>query len=230
MIELDRSLFADPPARDDRFEIKQVWSEMHNMWDDEGKMLVEFMHRQMNEEVNGLEIAARNLTDFPDAPWELRLAIARQCWDESRHVNAFRRCFETRGGRVGEYPILNFEFRMITAIPTLIGRLAVQNRSFEAAGIQAIREALEHADRYDPDVAALLDAQLADEIQHVRYGNRWVEELIARDPRNAIDVVRGVSQANRAFPMIAGDAAIHLNLDDQIKREVGLIDPIPAQT
>ena len=91
MIELDRSLFADPPQRDDRFEIKQVWSEMHNMWDDEGKMLVEFMHRQMNEEVNGLEIADRNLTDFPDAPWELRLAIARQCWDESRHVQIYEK-------------------------------------------------------------------------------------------------------------------------------------------
>ena len=28
----------------------------------------------MNEEVNSLEISARNLADFPDADWELRLA------------------------------------------------------------------------------------------------------------------------------------------------------------
>ena len=55
---------------------------------------LEFLHRQMNEEVNGLEISARNLADFPDADWELRLAMARQCWDEARHVVMFRRCFE----------------------------------------------------------------------------------------------------------------------------------------
>ncbi len=223
MTELDPQLFTEPPARDERFEIKQTWSEMTNMWADDGTMLIEFMHRQMNEEVNGLEIAARNLTDFPDAPWELRLAIARQCWDESRHVNAFRRCFEARGGEIGMFPVMNFEYRMIMAIPSLIGRLAVQNRSFEAAGIQAIREAIEHA-QHDPDVAALLDAQLADEIQHVRYANRWIESLIRSNPRYALDVVRAVAQANRAFPMIAGEAAMHLELDDQIRTEAGFAD------
>ena len=34
----------------------------------------EFLHRQMNEEINGLEMTARNIADFPDAPWELRIA------------------------------------------------------------------------------------------------------------------------------------------------------------
>lgn len=121
MTSLDAELFADPPARDDRFDVKQVWSEMENIYDDDGKMLVEFMHRQMNEEVNGLEIAARNLTDYPDAPWELRMAIARQCWDEARHVEMYKRCFQRRGGTIGQFPVLNFEYRMITRIPTLIG-------------------------------------------------------------------------------------------------------------
>ena len=59
---------------------------MANFPEDHPEHLPEFLHRQMNEEVNSLEIAARNLADFPDADWELRLAIARQCWDEARHV------------------------------------------------------------------------------------------------------------------------------------------------
>jgi uncharacterized ferritin-like protein (DUF455 family) len=219
-MNVDPRLFADPPARDARFEVRDLWSEMENIWDDDGRMLVEFLHRQMNEEVNGLEIAARNLSDFPDADWDLRLAIARQCWDEARHVEAFRRLFERRGGVVGEYPVLNFEYRMAMAISTLIGRLAVQNRSFEAAGIQAIQDALRRTT--ETDLRELLDAQLADEIQHVRYGNHWVAELVRRDPRQAIDVVRAVTQANEAFRMVAGDALVELTLDDDMRREVGL--------
>lgn len=218
----DRRLFADPPVRDARFEVRELWSEMENIWDDDGKMLVEFLHRQMNEEVNGLEIAARNLSDFPDADWGLRLAIARQCWDEARHVEGFRRLFERRGGVVGEYPVLNFEYRMAMAIPTLIGRLAVQNRSFEAAGIQAIQDALRRTT--ETDLRQLLEAQLADEVQHVRYANRWVTDLVRRDPRQGLDVVRAVSQANEVFRMVAGDALVELTLDDDMKREVGLIE------
>ncbi len=222
---LDPNLFAEPPVRDERFRVRETWSEMENIWDDHGKMVTEFMHRQMNEEVNGLEIAARNLTDFPDTPWELRMQIARQCWDEARHVQAFRRCYESRGGVIGAHPVLNFEYRMIIKIPTLIGRLAVQNRSFEAAGIQAIRDALQRAkDGEEPDLMQLFDMQLADEMQHVRYANVWVKKLAELDRRKLLDVVRAVAQANAAFRIIAGEAIQELELDDETLREAGFAD------
>ena len=50
----------------------------------------------------------------------------------------FRRIFETRGGQVGQYPVLNFQYRIIAHIRSLVGRLAIQNRSFEAGGLDAI--------------------------------------------------------------------------------------------
>lgn len=226
MSSLDPNLFADPPARDDRFRIAETWAEMDNIYDDDGRMTREFLHRQMSEEVNGLEIAARNLTDFPDAPWELRLAIARQCWDECRHIEAFRRAFEERGGTVGDHPVLCFEYRMVTKIDSLIGRLAVQNRSFEAAGIQAIGDAIEAvAAAGERDLTILYDAQLPDEIQHVRYANKWIPELIARDRRAALDVVRAVNQANAAFRQVAGSALIEMSLSDEIRAEAGFFGP-----
>ena len=64
---------------------------MANIPPEDPRHALEFLHRQMNEEVNSLEISARNLVDFQDADWELRLAMARQCWDEARHVVMFRR-------------------------------------------------------------------------------------------------------------------------------------------
>ena len=156
MTELDPELFGDPPARDHRFEVKQVWSEMENIYDDAGRMLTEFMHRQMNEEVNGIEICARNLTDFPDAPWELRMAVARQAWDEARHVEMFRRSLESRGGRVGQFPVLNFEYRMITHIPTLIGRLAVHERlKGRGCGALLLMDALHRSLAHAAEIAAM---------------------------------------------------------------------------
>ena len=70
--------FAPSPARDGRFEVKDRWSEMVNLPEGHPDAGREFLHRQLNEELNSLEMAARNLVDFPDADWNLRLAIARK--------------------------------------------------------------------------------------------------------------------------------------------------------
>jgi uncharacterized ferritin-like protein (DUF455 family) len=219
---LDGGLFAPGPARDARFTVKERWSEMENIAPGERHQL-EFLHRQMNEEVNSLEISARNLADFPDADWPLRLEMARQCWDEARHVVMFRRCVEARGGRVGEFPVLNFQFRIITALPGLVGRLAVQNRSFEAAGIDAIQDGLGHAhDSGQGDMVELLDAQLADEMQHVRYANEWVRRIVDREgPSATFALVRSVARADEAMRQVAGDAVTVYPVAETLRREAG---------
>jgi uncharacterized ferritin-like protein (DUF455 family) len=224
-MDLDPTLFADGPARDPRFTVRDVWAEMDNMEND-ALLNKEFLHRQMNEEVNGLEIAARNLADFPDAPWELRMSMARQCWDESRHVQMFRRCYERRGGRVGEHPVLNFQYRIITRLDTLIGRLAVQNRSFEAAGIDGIQEGIATARaRGEDDLVELLEAQLADEVEHVRYANDWIKRLAEKGgPRAAFDLARSVSHANRAMAVVAGDNTVQYAVAEELRREAGFSD------
>src|SRR5262249_43188063 len=124
---LNPKLFADNPARDARFVCKDRWQELPNLPHDHPDSNLEFLTRQMNEEINAVEMAARNLVDFPDEIWELRMAIARQAADEARHAAAFRRLLEARGGRLGQFPVINFQFRIMTSIPSLIGRLAVAN-------------------------------------------------------------------------------------------------------
>jgi uncharacterized ferritin-like protein (DUF455 family) len=70
---------------------------------------------------------------------------------------------------VGQYPVLNFQYRIITQFDSLAARLAIQNRSFEAGGLDAITVGIEQA-RKDGDfeLADLYEAQIADEISHVR--------------------------------------------------------------
>jgi uncharacterized ferritin-like protein (DUF455 family) len=235
-VPLDPALFADGPARDSRFTMCDVWAEMTNLPENDGQMTPEFLHRQMNEEMNGLEIAARNLVDFPEADWDLRMAIARQAWDEARHVVAFRRCYEHRGGRVGQFPVLNFQYRIATRIDNLAGRLAVQNRSFEAAGIDAIQDGIEASRRNgQADLVELLDTQLADEVQHVRYANTWIPRLIEKQgPRATFEVVRAVAQANAALKVVAGEALTVYPVSDDLRREAGFsqaeIDTVKAGT
>ena len=222
-MSLDPRLFADPPSRDGRFIVRETWAEMTNLPAEDPRHHQEFLHRQMNEEVNGLEIAARNLVDFPDADWELRMAIARQCWDEARHIVMFRRCYERRGGRVGEYPILNFQYRITTRLPSLVGRLAVQNRSFEAAGIDAIQDGIREARAAgSEDLVELLDTQLADEVQHVRYANEWVKRLVERGGAAAtFQMVRSVSQADEAMRAVAGGALTSYPVAEDVRLEAG---------
>ena len=222
--QLNPDLFADGPLRDQRFDVKQVWSEMTNFDSSDPELTREFLHRQMNEEINGMEISARNLADFPDAPWELRMSMARQCWDEARHIEAFRACVERRGGYVGQYPVLNFQYRLITKIRSLVGRLVVQNRSFEAAGIDAIQNTITEAARHEgrTDLDELFDAQLADEVQHVRYANVWIKRLLDEGgPATLFDLTRAVASANEAMKLVAGEAAMVYPVAEDIRREAG---------
>ena len=223
---LDAKLFAANPARDARFTVKDVWLEMNNLPHDHPDVSREFLHRQLNEELNSLEIAARNLTDFPDTDWELRMEIAKQCADEARHAIAFRRLMEERGGYLGEYPVLNFQFRIITSIPSLIGRLAVANRSFEASGIDAIQDGIESKRRKDDlEFVSLFEAQLADEIQHVRFANIWIKRLIDREgPRAVMALARAVAHADAAFKVVVGQDIVKYPLAIDIRREAGFTD------
>lgn len=224
MSKLPARLFAEAPARDSRFDVEELWSEMANFHPDDPEKDVEFLHRQMNEEINSIEMCARNLVDFPDADWELRMEIARQCWDEARHAEAFRRLFEQRGGTLGQYPVLNFQFRILMKIDSLAGRLAVQNRSFEAAGIDAIQEGIGSSAK-DEAFRALFDAQLADEMQHVRYANEWIRKLIQQGgPRAVFELARAVGQANEALSIVSEGQIVFYPVAEELRREAGFTD------
>jgi uncharacterized ferritin-like protein (DUF455 family) len=200
---------------------------MDNLPANHPDMSLEFLTRQMNEELNSMEIAASNLVDFPDAPWALRMSIARQAADEARHAIAFQRLLESRGGRVGQFPVINFQYRIMMAIPSLIGRLAVANRSFEASGIDAITDGMNSEIRKDDaEFIALFDQQLADEVQHVRFANVWIKKLVAEEgPRTMMALARGIAQGDAAFKEVVGTKnMVSYPVAEDIRREAGFTD------
>ena len=61
-------------------------------------------------ELQALEAAGRTVWDFPEAPWEFKMNMARQCWDEGRHVQIFEKLMDHVGGEVGAFPESTFLF------------------------------------------------------------------------------------------------------------------------
>lgn len=225
---LDPTLFAPSPARDGRFTVAARWVECANFPDGHPLRAIEFLHRQMNEEVDSLECSAANLRDFPEAAWDLRLSLARQCADEARHAAMFRRIFEKRGGQVGQYPVLNFQYRIVAHIRSLVGRLAIQNRSFEAGGLDAIAYGIEQARQEgDEDMVALFEAQRADEISHVRFANEWINAATRQNPRSVLEIGIALAGASKAFHQVMGSEGtegVNYPADGAARQEAGFTD------
>lgn len=225
---LDPALFGDPPAREPRFQVVERWAECHNLPDGHPEKAIEFFHRQMNEELNVLENVARSLADFPEADWEVRMDLARQAADEARHVINYRRILEKRGGKVGQFPIMNFQFRILGRIPTLVGRLAVQNRTFEADGLDAVTyEVARTAREGDTDLLAMYEAQQADEVFHVRFANQHIRRELTRNPRTALQVAAALTHGSRAFQQVFSGGGLNVTkygVAEQERREAGFAE------
>lgn len=200
-VEVDGLTLRDRPAREACFTVVRHDAEMATHAGSDAVAVREMVHRHMSNEVTSLDIAAQCVAEFPDAPWGLRLELARQAWDEARHVQALARRLEELGGHKGEFPISTFEWDVTCAIDDLAGRLATQNRTFEAGAMDVVGGLVRGVrDAGDERTAEVLDAILADEIQHVRFANRWIKAFVEQDRRTLLKVaaaVRFVEHANR---------------------------------
>ncbi len=220
------------PARDSRFTVVQLPRELSEFPPGTTFGRREGLNRHLNTEVQSLEIAAQSLVEFPEAPWDLRMQHARQCWDEARHARLIERELVAHGGHAGEFPVINYDWGVACAIDTLPGRLAVQNRTVEAGEMDLLRQLREQWQTAEEhDTAAVMDGILADEIQHVRFANEWIKNEARRNGRvvmqiaAAVEYIRQVTHAftpapdeeNRAGVKMAelNPSDIALNLDDR---------------
>lgn len=198
--DLDPAMFGPTQARDDRFDVRDRWSDLVNHPAGTPEYTREFLHRQMNEEANVMEQAAQSLVDFPNEDWEIRMWLARQVSDEARHTELYKRVMKARGVEMGDHPVLNFQYRLLSKIDSLIGRLAVENRTFEADGLDAATFGESEARaRGDHDLAQLMEFQQADEILHVGFANQWIGREVKKDPRKILEMARAITRAENAF-------------------------------
>jgi hypothetical protein len=186
------------PAREPCFSVVHLYSQLWRSVDLSPESQREKLHREYNTEVQGMEIAALSLAEFPDAPWELRMEVARQCWDESRHARLYHRRLLEKGGHKGEYPIANHEWTVTCSFATLVQRLAIQNRTFESGSMDSMNKAVKMWNSIgDGETARIMDGILADEVQHVRFANQWIKRLGQHDGTVLLQVAQAVSELKR---------------------------------
>jgi uncharacterized ferritin-like protein (DUF455 family) len=157
-------------------------------------------------ELQALEAASRTLWDFPDAPWEFKMNMARQCWDEARHVQIYEKLIEHVGGSIGEFPENTFLFETSCADDPVL-RVAGVNRCLEGLACDAFRGLIEYGRTIGDDVIAQsVDYVLADELTHVRFGSDWVKQFTAGDADRARAARDFQRETDRRFAFGGGRA------------------------
>src|SRR5262245_26070925 len=157
----------------------------------------ERVHGILVGELQAMEGAGRTVYDFPDAPWEFSLDMARQVWDESRHVEIYLGLLEHLGGYVGEFPESTILWRCACA-EDAAARVAGVNRGLEGLACDVFNQLIHVAGKTgDPIIERAVDYVLADEITHVRMGSKWLNKLTEGDParrRRAIEFQESIDE------------------------------------
>jgi uncharacterized ferritin-like protein (DUF455 family) len=157
------------------------------------------MHGIFVGEIQALEGAGRTCFDFDeeDAPFALKLDMARQCWDESRHVEISVKLSEWMGTEIGEFTESTFLYEAACADDPVL-RLCGVNRALEGLAIDVFNTMKEFGDvSGDPVLEFCEDWMLADEVTHVKMGSDWLRRLTEKDAerRNrALDFQRTVDK------------------------------------
>lgn len=140
------------------------------------------LHGIATGEMQAMEAAGRTLFDFPDAPWEFQLDMARQVWDESRHAEIFSKLLEYVGSYLGEFPESEILWSC-TQVDDPACRVAGINRGLEGLACDVFEQIIRMGRKMgDPIIERAVDYVLADEITHVRMGSKWMRKLTEGDP------------------------------------------------
>jgi uncharacterized ferritin-like protein (DUF455 family) len=165
------------------------------------------MHGIFVGEIQALEGAGRTCFDFDTdtgapvdsstVPFALKLDMARQCWDEARHVEISVKLSEHMGSEIGEFgeQVLLYE---AACNPDPVLRLTGVNRALEGLAIDVFNTMKEFGTLSgDPVLEFCEDWMLADEVTHVKMGSDWLRRLTENDPerrQNALDFQRTVDK------------------------------------
>jgi uncharacterized ferritin-like protein (DUF455 family) len=153
--------------------------------------------------------------------------MARQCWDEARHVQIYEKLLTHVGGYVGMFPESTFLFECACSDDPAL-RVAGVNRGLEGLACDVFRDMIRYAEATgDETMRQAVDYVLADELTHVRFGSEWVKEFTKDDPERFKRAQEFRKQVDKQFSFGGArsdreDAAIPIAWQD--RKEAGFTD------
>ena len=160
------------------------------------------MHGIFMGELQALEGAGRSCWDYVDddeLPWKFQLDMARQCWDEARHVEIYSALLEHVEGEIGQFTenVMLFEF---ACSDDPAERVVGVNRCLEGLALDVFNETMRFGKAADDEtIWRSVDYVAADEVTHVRFGQVWSKALTEGDPERRRKVVEFQRKVDRAF-------------------------------
>jgi len=169
------------------------------------------MHGIFVGEIQALEGAGRTCHDFDtstgtgtgarvdEVPFALKLDMARQAWDEARHVEISVRLSDWMGTEIGQYAENTVLFEAACSSDPVL-RLAGVNRALEGLAIDVFTTMKEFGDLAgDPFLEFCEDWMLADEVTHVKMGSDWLRRVTENDPERRKKALEFQSVVDKLF-------------------------------
>jgi len=162
------------------------------------------MHGIFMGEMQALEAAGRSAWDFTDddeLPWKFQLDMARQCWDETRHVEIYSALLDHVEAEIGEFPenLFLFEFG---CSDDPAERVVGVNRCLEGLALDVFNDTIRFGKTAEDEaIWRSVDYVAADEVTHVRFGQVWSKALTEGDPARRQKVVAFQRKVDRAFSL-----------------------------
>jgi uncharacterized ferritin-like protein (DUF455 family) len=165
------------------------------------------MHGIFVGEIQALEGAGRTCHDFETStagggdavPFALKMDMARQAWDEARHVEISVHLSEWMGTEIGQFAENTVLFEAACSTDPVL-RLAGVNRALEGLAIDVFTTMKEFGELAgDPYVAFCEDWMLADEVTHVKMGSDWLRKVTANDPERRKKALEFQSVVDKLF-------------------------------
>ncbi|MDQ3855725.1 MAG: ferritin-like domain-containing protein, partial [Chloroflexota bacterium] len=140
-------------------------------------------HQLLYGEVETTDRMGKMLAEFPDLPWEMRMELAHQMWDEARHIEIVAKAVEDElGGTLGYGP-WSLVWWWMQNDPDPLKRITVTNSWAEANLMHTLREWRTQAERRGfTRIAELCDYLQADELTHVKLATNWLRRFTDDDP------------------------------------------------
>jgi hypothetical protein len=147
-------------------------------------------HQLLYGEVETTDRMGKMLAEFPELPWEMRMELAHQMWDEARHIEIVAKACEDEFGATlgyGPWPLIWWWMQNET---DPLKRIAVTNSWSEANLMNMLRKwRLNAEQRGYTRIAELCDYLQADELTHVKLATRWIRALTTHDLEHRDELV-----------------------------------------
>ncbi|MEO7370850.1 MAG: DUF455 family protein [Ilumatobacteraceae bacterium] len=168
------------------------------------------MHGILVGEIQALEGAGRTCHDFEttsgansggsdSVPFALKMDMARQAWDEARHVEISVMLSGWMGTEIGQFAENTILFEAACSNDPVM-RLAGVNRALEGLAIDVFTTMKEFGDLAgDPYLEFCEDWMLADEVTHVKMGSDWLRKITENDPERRKKALEFQSIVDKLF-------------------------------